>query len=498
MEFDFDAIVIGGGAGGAAFAHSICARGKRTLLIERGPRVSRVPPSLDEKATLIDKGPYDDRSIYMNHVPRRMYMGGMLGGSTTVFGGVMLRPSIDDFEPGKHYADQLPRSRWEWPIHYDDLRPYYDQAEQLFSLSAEPDDDYAPLQPPSAATDAEMLPLAPINRRLLAANRARGLRPFRLPLAIDARRCQRCDCCAGYVCPTGARRSAADLIETAVTQHGLQLLTQVDVEQLELSANGSVSCVRVRDLKTGQIQKLSARVYALAAGAIGSAAIALRSGLQSPQLGRNFMMHYSPITVGLFRKPTGADNQFVKQLGFADYYYGTRDVRHKMGIIQSLPAPGALMLKKSGLRRWPVCVLRQIRKHMLPLAGIVEDLPNPNNRVHLQGDGSIALDLAFSDFDRARGRALAGKMHQILRRAGAWICTSRSLPAQEHVGHQCGTLRMSKQPDDGVVDPQCQVFGSRNLFVVDGSVLPTSLGVGPSLTIVANALRVAQVAMQAI
>jgi choline dehydrogenase-like flavoprotein len=104
----------------------------------------------------------------------------------------------------------------------------------------------------------------------------------------------------------------------------------------------------------------------------------------------------------------------------------------------------------------------------------------------------------FSPFDRERGAALGRAMCRILRRAGAIACSSRSFPSPEHVAHQCGTLRFGARPDQAVLDSDCRWFGRQNLYVVDGSVLPTSMGVGPSLTIIANALRVARIALAAI
>ena len=73
------------------------------------------------------------------------------------------------------------------------------------------------------------------------------------------------------------------------------------------------------------------------------------------------------------------------------------------------------------------------------------------------------------------------------------MCLSRSFPSDEHVAHQCGTLRFGTDPAHAVLDPDCRLFRHPNVFVVDGSFLPTSLGVGPALTIMANALRVATV-----
>jgi choline dehydrogenase-like flavoprotein len=498
VERDFDAIVIGSGAGGAGFAHACALAGKSVLMVERGRRPTIDRSAHDERSTLIEKHPYDDRSVQVNDVPTRLYMGGVLGGGTSLFGGAMLRPSADDFQPGKHFSARLDRCLWDWPVSYEELRPYYDAAESLYALTASSDDSFEPLQAPSRCLSGVVLPMAPINERLMAANRAHGLRPFRLPLAIDASRCEKCPSCAGFLCPHGARRSACQIVDETASRHSLRVMTNTEVERLQLGSKGEIEGVVLRDRDRNTTALMRSNCYALAAGAIASPAILLRSGIDGPHVGRNFMMHYSPIAVGVFAGSTEADQTFVKQVGFADYYFGTPTMRDKMGIIQSLPAPGPLMLAKSGLKHWPRCLLQFLRKRMLPLAGIVEDLPNPANRVALERDGSIGLRHDFSDYDRERGRALAREMRRILRRAGAVVCSSRSFPSREHVAHQCGTLRSGRDPKHAVVDADCRMFDWRNLFVVDGSVLPTSMGVGPSLTIVANALRVARVALESI
>jgi choline dehydrogenase-like flavoprotein len=494
MECDFDVVVIGSGAGGAAFAHACAAAGKRVLVLERGRRPVVDHSAHDEQTTLIEKRWYDDRRVAVNEVPSRLYMGGVVGGSTALFGGAMLRPSVDDFHPGRFYADRLPRALWDWPIGYDDLAPFYDEAESLYQLAAAEGESFGPLETPRNAR-RDILPTAPINERLLETNRRAGLRPFRLPLAIDARRCERCSSCAGFLCPNGARRSAGQILDEASRQHPLQLMTDVEVDRFKTASGGRIDAAVVRRCTDGTTHRFRGRCYALAAGAIASPAVLLRSRIEGPHIGRNYMMHYSPISVGLFAQPTGADETFVKQIGFADYYYGTKALPRKMGLIQSLPAPGPLMLGKMGLKRWPQGVLRFLRNRMLPLAGIVEDLPDPANRVELKGDGSIGLKHEFNAFDRERGRALGREMNRILRRAGAVMRTSRSFPSREHVAHQCGTLRFGRDPSESVADRDGRVFGHENLFVADGSVMPTSLGVGPSLTITALALRSARAAL---
>jgi choline dehydrogenase-like flavoprotein len=486
-------LVVGGGAGGATFAAACATAGRSVLLVERGDR----PPAghAGERATLVEKRPYDDRPVEVNGTDRRLFMGGVLGGGTAVFGGALLRPSREDFHPGRHYGHRLPRAVWDWPVGYDELAPFYAEAERLFGVAGCDAADLGPLPKPPGGYPHRPLPLHPVNERLMAAARAAGLRPFPLPLAIDPGRCLRCAGCAGYVCPTGARGSAAAVADrAAAAARPLRVLTGLEAERLERDGAGRVTGVRFRDRATGAVTVLRGRRIALAAGAIGTPTLLLRSGIDGPHVGRNYMPHLSPITVGLFRHRTGAEDGFVKQVGFADFYFGTRAVPHKMGLVSSLPVPGPLVLAKMTPRFVPRKWLPHLRRRMLPLAGIVEDLPDPANRVTVAPDGRPRLRHRFGRFDLARGRRLGREMARVLRRAGAVVCVRKRFASDEHVAHQCGTLRFGTDPAHAALDPDCRLFGHPNVFVVDGCFLPTSLGVGPALTIVANALRVAAVA----
>jgi choline dehydrogenase-like flavoprotein len=493
MSQDFDVIVVGSGAGGGTFAYACATAGKQVLLLERGRKFPTDKGNLTERAMLIDKQPFDDRKVDVNGSLKQLYMGGILGGGTSLYGATLLRPSKDDFHPGRHYGERIPRAIWDWPIGYEDLEPYYTRAERLYDVSGWDDDDFGPLPRPRQGYPARAMPLKPINQKLIAANRARGLRPFCLPLAIDAAQCLQCAACPAYVCSNGSRRSSAQLVERAVAEGlPLHVLTNTEVERLTLAPSGQVDGIAVLDRSTGQRTAYRARRYVLAGGAIGSPLLLLKSGLDGPLVGRHYMPHLSPVSIGIFPKRTGADATFVKQVGFADYYFGSRKFAHKMGLIQSLPVPGPLMLAKAA-PRLPQRLLQLMRRHMLPLTGIVEDLPNPTNRIMWGPDNQPRLRHQFSTYDLERGRRLGRLMGRILRRAGAVFSISRRFPSDEHVAHQCGTLRFGTSPAHAVLGPDCRLFGQPNVFVVDGSFLPTSLGVGPALTIMANALRVADV-----
>src|SRR5262249_18305037 len=120
-----------------------------------------------------------------------------------------------------------------------------------------------------------------------------------------------------------------------------------------------------------------------------------------------------------------------------------------------------------------------------------EDLPNPANRVTLGPNKKARLTHRYSRYDLVRRKHLLPQIARILKRSGAVYCLSRRRLSHEHVAHQCGTLRFGNDPADAVLDADCRMFANPDVFVVDGSFLPTSLGVGPGLTIMANALRVA-------
>ncbi len=494
MQYDFDVIVVGGGAGGATFAYACARAGKSVLVLERGSKYASTSPSHDEKAMLIDKRPYDDREVDVNGKARRLYMGGILGGGTSLYGGALVRPSEQDFQPGKYYGKRIPRPIWDWPITYDDLEPHYTEAERLYGVAGRGEEDFGPLQKPAVGYPGDPLPLHPLNQRLITANRRHGLHPFRLPLAIDSSRCLQCGVCAGYICPTGARASAAQLLERAIAEgFPITVATQVEVERLIAERGRDATLISVLDRTSGRRSCYRARRYALGAGAIGSSLLLLRSGLESPLVGRNYMMHLSAIVVGIFPHASSTESSFVKQVGFADFYFGTRKYPHKMGIVQSLPVPGPLMTAKMS-PFVPGPVRQFLRERMLPLAGIIEDLPNPANRVTLGPNGEAKLTHRFGKYDIARRRRLRPQIAKILQRSGAVYCHSRQsrrYPSDEHVAHQCGTLRFGDDPAHAVLDADCRMYANPKVFAVDGSFLPTSMGVGPGLTIMANALRVA-------
>lgn len=494
MSVDFDAVVVGSGAGGGTAAAELARGGLRVLLVERGARFADAVAGQDERRMLIERAACDDRIIELNGRPARPIVGGGLGGSTSLFGAALLRPGPSDFEPGRFYGGRIPRAVWEWPIGYDELAPYFDRVEDLFAVSGEHGEATPHLgrrlrpyaQPPP--------PLEPISQRLCAALRAEGLAPFRLPLAIDWQRCLRCPTCPGYACPNGARASSAShAVLPALRDAGLTLWERCEAEHFALEG-ARVRGLWLRDRVTGRRHLLRASAYLLGAGAIATPAILLASGVadRSGQLGRNHMCHLGAAAAAVFARPTGAASRYAKQIGISDFYLGMRDFPHKLGYAQVVPVPGPLTLREYAPLPIPPSLAGALHARALLLVGSVEDLPRPGNRVTLGSGGRIRLERSFAAYDVLRARHMASALRRLVRRAGAPVAVARvAAHAHEHLAHQVGTTRFGRDPATSVLDAQCRLHAHPEIYVVDGSFFPTSLGVGPALTIAANALRVA-------
>jgi len=490
---DLDAIVIGSGAGGGAAARVLADGGRRVLLLERGGRPS-LGDAQSERRMILEKAACDDRPLKLNGREERLFTGGVVGGSTTLYGAALLRPSPEDFVPGRYYAEHLPRELWEWPVGYDELDPYLEWAEDLFHVAGNHCAPVPHLGRRRCAYKGSLPPLEPVNVRLAGSMHAEGLSPFRLPLAIDFETCLRCPRCPGYACPNGSRASSwKNCIRPALQRGGLELWEQCEALGFRVE-HGRVEALRVRRRQTGEVLELRAERYLVAAGAVGTPALLERSGLggASGQLGRNHMCHLGAVAAAVFPRPIGAADRFLKQLGLTDYYLGAPEFPHKLGYAQFVPIPGPRSIQAKLPLPLPRPLARALHRRSLLFAGAVEDLPHPGNRVRLEADGTLRLDRRFGAYDVARGRWLARRLRQVLRRAGATLAPVHIARNEHaHAAHQVGTCRFGRDPRHAVLDPDCRLHGHERVYVVDGSFMPTSLGVGPALTIFANALRVA-------
>jgi len=498
----YDALVIGSGVGGAAAAHALVEAGLRVLMIERGPRVRRGPDNWAGDAVMELSPYYSTEDPWDVRGDDRGWMGSFrcVGGPAVFYGGVALRLREHDF---LHDAAIVGDSGACWPYGYDELEPYYAWAEHLLEVGG--DDTGDPSAPPrSGPYPRRARPPRGPARRVWAATESLGLTPSLLPLAIrhgaapgPGEPCVLCGTCDGYACAIEAKREPSTAILPRLEGRGLTLRPETEAVRL-LRRGGRVVGVECVDSRSRRRWIARADQYVLAAGALASPRLILASGLESSSpardwVGRCLMRHCNGIVFGLFPRPLEGSRDFHKQVGVFDLY-GGRDGAPKLGCVQSIhpPPPGLVRDRVPG---WLGGVAEPLADRSTGLLVIAEDQPRRENRVEVDARrtdrfgapaGRVTHRHTWRD---AHARlALARVARAILRRAGARVTQGVRILT---FSHAVGTLRMGVDPRSSPLDASSRFRGVENLWVTDGSFMPRSGGVNPSLTIAANALKAA-------
>src|SRR5690348_12565608 len=238
----YDVIIIGTGAGGGTLLHRLAPTGKRILVLERGDYVRREKDNWDSRAVNV-QAKYHTKEVWKDQdgQPLHPHTNYYVGGNTKFYGAALFRLRERDFQEIAHHGGISPA----WPITYQDLAPYYDEAERLFEVRGNRGED--PTEPPGSAPYA--FPAVSHEPRLqqLSDDFARqGLKPFHVPLGIrldeatpSTSRCIRCNTCDGFPCLVHAKSDAETMcVAPALAHPNVTLLTNAYVESLQTSASG--------------------------------------------------------------------------------------------------------------------------------------------------------------------------------------------------------------------------------------------------------------------
>jgi choline dehydrogenase-like flavoprotein len=499
----YDVIIIGTGAGGGTLAYHLARAGKRILILERGDFLPREKANWNTEAVFLANR-YHTKEVWTDGSGRALHPGTgyWVGGNTKVYGAALFRLRKEDFGVLHHKGGLSP----EWPVKYDVFEPYYTKAERLYRVHGRQGID--PTEPPrSEEYPYPALSNEPRMQAIQEDLEKQGLRPFPCPLGLQLNeadrvesRCIRCDTCDGYPCLVHAKSDAdVNCIREVMHLPNVTLMTQVRVTRLSTNATGTAVAFVEAEVE-GKSAQFFGNIVAVCCGAINSAALLLGSandkhprGLanSSDMVGRNFMFHQADAILAIGKEPNCSS--YMKTFTLNDFYFGEKDYPFPMGNVQPVGSFHAEMMKQDAPPLTPGFVLKMMTTHAVPWWLTTEDLPDPNNRVRLV-DGKVRLEYTpnnVESFDRLRRRWI-----ETLKQAGHaehWLHLhayfKKRIPL-EGVGHQNGTCRFGVDPKASVLDVNCRAHDVDNLYVVDGSFFASSGAVNPSLTIIANALRV--------
>lgn len=529
---EWDAIVIGTGMGGSVTGYELARLGRRVLFIEKGmqrhdlqfrnaPANASATGNAEEEARLL-AGHWPTRflgntSVGVLDIPAPIGCGS--GGSTAMYAAALERFAPSDFEPRRNFPAARESTLPErWPVSYRELSPYYERAERMFSVTGTADrlgsDDGSSLRPPPA--------MSPRDVHLSESFAKLGLHPYRIHAAFDF--LEGCSGCTYGLCERLCRKDAGWVcLMPALQQHGASMLPRCEALRVEADAN-SVSGVHCR--YQGREIFLRGRMVIVAAGAYNTPVLLQNSGSaawphglanHSGWVGRNLMFHISDLFAVTSRvRASGEGHQ--KTLALNDFYFSEGE---KLGTFQTIGMPvsiGHIMqhirdlaerepnswkrIASARPRWWGKLTSPAVRAVALAAyyafnmrnaaiwSSIIEDLPYLDNRVTADANtpSGLRFDYHYRDELRQRVQSFRRRLKRAIAPHRAFLLTGDS---NINLSHVCGTCRFGDDPTTSVLDPECRAHGLANLFVTDGSFFPSSGGTNPSLTIAANALRVA-------
>ena len=458
MKDRFDVIVVGSGAGGGVVAGELAERGRNVLLLEAGPHLTAVDfDRWEAKATHQFWWPV--RFGFLPDGDAVAFLAGRcVGGTTTINTKVALRAHQKDV--AKWHPETGLTSDGSTPFSPAELEPYYERVERRLGVRERSD-------------------WQPCVHTIGAGFRALGheLEPV---TAYTDGNCMHCGSCL-QGCPTNAGKSTGNTYIADAWARGL----------LELRANSPVDRVVIEGGRASGVEVGGETVHAdtvvVAGGALNTPQILRRSGLDAPEIGKFLGLHPVRLVYGLFDEPQDAHITYP----ISSHFMGHQHDEDGGFVIEAStiqdPIAFATTLRDDDGPMWGPRLTDAVRKFRY-WNGVLAMVNDENTAsVVVDEDGHERFDLAFNERELGRLDAALEFSKQVLQAAGAReICWTGI--ASTHVQGSC---RMGDDPERSATDRNGKVHGVEGLYVGDSSLIPRTLSVNPSLTIMALATRLA-------
>jgi len=513
MDKRFDVIIVGSGAGGGTLARQLAPSGKSILILERGDWLKREAGNWDAEAVFVQNRYVSPETWYdRSGRPFQPQVHYFVGGATKMFGAALYRLRKEDFGELRHHDGISPA----WPISYDELEPYYARAEQMYHVHGLRGRD--PTEPPASGP----YPCPPVSnepriQQLFDNLTAAGYHPFPAPCAVmlDEQNmaystCIRCQTCDGFPCLVHAKSDAETVaVRPAVEFPNVTLLRNAKALKLHTNANGTAITEVVAEV-AGQRDVFRGDIVVVSCGAANSAKLLLMSandkhpnGLAngSDQVGRNYMFHNSQAVLAISLEPNATI--FQKTIALNDFYFGMDGFEYPMGNIQMTgKSLGPMYRGEKPLETalLPMGLLDNLARHAVDFWLTTEDLPDPENRVTVNQAGNLTLSYTPNNqmarqklYDKLKSMLSVLGMHPHLIPRNIYMKTEIPIAG---CAHQAGTCRFGADPKTSVLDVNCKAHELDNLYVVDTSFFVSIGAVNPSLTAIANSIRVSDHLLQ--
>lgn len=525
-----DVCVVGAGVAGGITAYSLAKRGYDVVLLEAGPwfdkfslseRLEKAVRSEFDRTEVWAEGTDPARDRFTNSSPERMTVRlnrqrlKGVGGTTHHWGANVGRLHQKDFNMQSRYGLAA-----DWPIDYEDLRPYYAEAESEMGVSGGGDNPFIPREEPP--------PMGPhphsyTDTLFQDACDSLGITTHSNSLAINSESRDGRTQCMGYgtcrpFCPSGAKYTGDIHVRKAINE-GARVIDRVPVQRLEHGPTGEHVEAVVYRTPDGSEYRQTAREFVLACGGVETPRLLLLSeseqypnGLanSSGAVGRYFFFTPFVSISGQLdepgnQEPIGFDTLITDQFyehddpppGSIHILFGNDGPEQPMG-----QALGGGFLEPVSGTPWGDELAAELddasENRSVGLGASVEMLPRAENRLTLDEDttdkyGNPVPDISVDYGPHALQTAefAISIMKEILGEMGAELTSDASIGTQSLGNHHKGTTRMGSDPTESVVDSRLQTHDLDNLWITSSSVFTTGGAYNPTLTIAALSLKVA-------